>query len=83
MWETPRVRRRLLLVLALGALLLLVARRRRARAREAIQSDVARPDAAEETVMTSTGVAAAGQVEKQEEPPTGPPESPGTTAPSL
>ena len=37
----------------------------------------------EEDVAVSTGMASVGPVDPQGEPPAGPPESPGTTAPSL
>lgn len=82
MWETQQVRRGLVLVFAI-ALLLLLARSRRGRAREALRDRLRPAETPEEAVTTSTGVAAVGQVEKQEEPRAGPPESPGTTAPSL
>ena len=73
--------RGLVLAGVIAGLLLLFFPKLRARAR--LVALARRRGQPEQDVAGSTGFASVGPVDRQEEPPAGPPESPGTTAPSL
>ncbi len=77
MWKTPRVRRLALLALLAAAVAAVIRALRR--------DESPNVDSPREPVAASVGHASVGPVEKQEaeEPPSGPAETPGTTAPPL